>query len=378
METKDSFFSVSYDLLVRDTLAPYDLFVNASSLKERERFVRIFPKGEFLTEKDLSTFKQKYLQLYVPESQRHLYMQSLVKSGSYNDVEKANVLKSSALQYLHQIFDKDKEFTTELLSQSIEGCREVVELMVDVLDDYSIDDLRGLIGDLSFHDFYTYDHSINVSMYCISIYKALFPEAPRHEIVHAGLGGLLHDLGKIKIPTSILNNPGGLSNDEYEVIKKHPTYGIDLLLSGQVKVQASIDLSIIARVVHEHHENVDGTGYPNKLRGDEIHLMAKVCTIADFFDALTTKRSYNQVITVAEAANVMRKFRGIKLDERIFDIFEKHLHFIRSDYTRDMHLGNEFDPTLPYYFLPLTEVRLDKKNDFGKIKVLEKPKKHEP
>jgi HD-GYP domain-containing protein (c-di-GMP phosphodiesterase class II) len=378
MAIKESYFSVHFDLILRNENAHYDLFVNASSLKEKERFVRIFPRGDHLSEFDLSSFKTKYLQLYVPESQRHLYMQSLVKSGAYTDVEKANVLKSSALNYLNQIFDKNKEFNTEVLSQSIEGCREVVELMVDVLDDYSIDDLKGLIGDLSFHDFYTYDHSINVSMYCISIYKTLFPNAPRTEIVHAGLGGLLHDLGKIKIPTSILNNPGGLSQEEYEQIKKHPGFGIELLLSGQVKVQASIDLSIIARVVHEHHENVDGTGYPNKLKGEDIHLMAKVCTIADFFDALTTKRSYNQIITVAEAANVMRKFRGKKLDEKIFDVFEKHLHFIRSDYTRDMILGSEFDPTLPYNFLPLTEIRLDKKHEFGKIKVLEKPKKPAP
>ena len=365
-----SYFSVRYDLIVVDKQLPFDLFVNSSALAGRERFVRIFPRGETLEIGDVIELKKKYLQLYVPEHQRHFYMQSLVRSDSFSDTQKTEVIKSSALQYLSTIFAKDREFTTEVLSDSIEGCREVVELMVDILDDYSIDDLRGLIGNLSFHDFYTFDHSINVSMYCIAIYRNLFPTAKREEIVHVGLGGLLHDLGKIKIATSILNKPGKLSEEEYLEIKKHPTYGIDLLLSGEVKVHESIDVKIIARVIHEHHENYDGTGYPNRLKEEQIHLMARVCTIADFFDALTTKRAYNQVITVAESMNVLRKYSGIKLDPKILEAFERHLKYVRSDYIKDLKLDDHFDPTLPYIDLPIQEIKFEHNKDFGKIKIM--------
>lgn len=349
----------------------YDLFVNSSSIKEKEKFIRIFPAGGTLNKEDLEDYHRKYVQLYVPEDQRRIYLRSLVKTGG-GDIKKANVIKSSALEYLHNIFDKEN-FSTEYLSQSIEGCKEVVGAMVDVLDHHNIDSLRNLIGSLSFHDFYTYDHSINVSMYCITIYKAINPKASRNQLIHAGLGGLLHDLGKVKIPTHILNNPGGLSNEDYQMIKQHPDFGLELLLNGHCQVSEDIDLKIISRVVHEHHENIDGTGYPAKLKGKEqIHLLARVCTIADFFDAITTKRSYSEILSIPEAMNTMRKFRGIKLDPDIFDIFDQHVRYVRAEVTRDLKLADSFDPTLQYAKLPLEEIKkLEKDLDFGKIKIIE-------
>jgi HD-GYP domain-containing protein (c-di-GMP phosphodiesterase class II) len=378
MDMKPSYFSVRYDLIQTEQPLLFDLFVNSSVVKGKEKFVRIFPAGGVLLKNDLEEFHKKYIQLYVPEEQRRIYLKTLVKSEA-DDVVKTNVIKDAALDYLHSIFDKDKEFSTELLSKNIEGCREVVESMVDVLDHHNIESLRNLIGNLSFHDFYTYDHSINVSMYCISIYRAIHPKATRRELMHAGLGGLLHDLGKIKIPTHILNNPGGLSNEDYQTIKQHPDFGLELLLGGHCEVSSDIDLKIIARVVHEHHENFDGTGYPKKLKGkDEIHLLARVCTIADFFDAITTKRSYNEVLSIQDAMTTMRKFRGIKLDPDIFDIFDQQVRYVRTDFTKDIRLADSFDPTLPYVKLPIEEIKkFEKELDFGKIKVLDPKEKKE-
>lgn len=371
MEERRSFFSVRYDLIEVETPIGYDLFVNSSSIKEKEKFIRIFPLGGTLTKIELEEFHRKYIQLYVSEDQRRTYLRSLVKSN-VDDVKKTSVIKNAALDYLHNIFDKDN-FSTDYLSQSIDGCKEVVGAMVDVLDHHNIDSLRNLIGNLSFHDFYTYDHSINVSMYCITIYKAINPKASRNQLIHAGLGGLLHDLGKIKIPTHILNNPGNLTDEDYLLIKKHPDFGLDLLLNGHCQVSEDIDLKIISRVVHEHHENIDGTGYPAKLKGKEqIHLLARVCTIADFFDAITTKRTYNEILTIPEAMNTMRKFRGIKLDPEIFDVFDNHVRYVRAEFARDLKLADTFDPTLPYAKLPYEEIkRLEKDLDFGKIKIVD-------
>lgn len=378
MDTKPSFFSVRYDLIQVEQPLSFDLFVNSSVVKGKEKFVRIFPSGGVLEKADLEEYHRKYFQLYVPEDQRRIYLRSLIKTEA-DDVKKTTVIKEAALEYLHNIFDKDKEFSTELLSKNIEGCRDVVESMVDVLDHHNIDSLRNLIGNLSFHDFYTYDHSINVSMYCIQIYKAINPKATRKELTHAGLGGLLHDLGKIKIPTHILNNPGGLTNEEYAQIKQHPDFGLDLLVNGHCEVSEDIDLKIVARVVHEHHENFDGTGYPNKLKGkDEIHLLARVCTIADFFDAITTKRSYSEVLSIPDAMNTMRKFRGTKLDPTIFDIFDQHVRYVRADSAKDLRLADSFDPTIPYAKLPVEEIRkFEKEMDFGKIKVVDPAQKKE-
>ena len=377
MQGKQSYFSVRRDLIQLDKPISYDLFINSSVVKGKEKFIRIFPTGGILSRNEVEEFHKKYVQLYVPEEQRKIYLRSLVRESTAPDLEKVNVIKDAALDYLHNIFDKEKEFSTEILSQGIEGCREVVANMVDVLDGHNIESLRGLIGNLSFHDFYTYDHSINVSMYCITIYKAVNPKATKKELMHAGLGGLLHDLGKIKIPTHILNNPGGLSDEDYKEIKKHPDFGLDLLMGGHCVVDKDIDLKTISRVVHEHHENFDGTGYPAKLKGkEEIHLLARVCTIADFFDAITTKRSYNEVLSITDAMNTMRKFRAIKLDPDIFDIFDTHVRYVRADHARDLRLADSFDPTLPYAKLPIEEVkRMDKDADFGKIKFVDADKK---
>jgi HD-GYP domain-containing protein (c-di-GMP phosphodiesterase class II) len=377
--TKSSFFSVGYDLISKDTHLYYDLYVNSSAIKNKQKFIKIFPEGEYLSDQDLSELKKKYFQLYVSEDHRTKYMKSLSKSDSVSDVEATTFIKDSAIKYLHNIFDDEKEFSTELLSETIEECRGAVESMIDVLDDYNIDSLKGLIGSLSGHDFYTYDHSINVSMYCITILRALKPDANRLELIHAGLGGLLHDLGKVKIPTNILNAPGGLTDEEYEIIKKHPEYGIDLLKSGECEVSDDLDLNIIARIVHEHHENWDGKGYPSKLKEKEIHLLARICTIADFFDAITTKRSYNEVLPISQAIDVMNKFSGIKLDPKLFKAFAAHVKYTKVNSTKELKLADSFDPTLPYETIPLEEVKkMFDEEDFGKIRIAEHSEKIKP
>jgi HD-GYP domain-containing protein (c-di-GMP phosphodiesterase class II) len=374
--SEQSYFSVSYDLIVTGKVQDYDLFVNSSAVKNKQKFVRIFPQGEELTESDLNNLKAKYHQLYVPETQRNTYMRSIANSHNISVEEAATFIKDSAIKYLHKIFDDEKEFSTELLSETIEGCREAVESMIDVLDDYNIDSLRGLIGNLSGHDFYTYDHSINVSMYCITVFRAIKPNATRVELMHAGLGGLLHDLGKLKIPTNILNNPGGLSDEEYEIIKKHPGYGIDLLRSGEVQCSEDIDLETIARIVHEHHENWDGTGYPDKIKEKEIHLLARVCCIADFFDAITTKRSYNEVLPISQAIDVMDRTAGKKLDPKLFKLFAQHVKYSKVQSTKQLKMADQFDPSIPYEELPLEEIEeMFSEEDFGKIRFIDENNK---
>tara|TARA_Y100000768_G_scaffold388864_1_gene388050 strand:- start:15211 stop:16356 length:1146 start_codon:yes stop_codon:yes gene_type:complete len=367
-----SFFSVNYDLIIHGEHMPYDLYVNASSLESKQKYVRVFPQGEELSLIDLENFKKKYRQLYVAEDQRNLYMKSLVKSEAIEDDDAVTFIKDSAINHLHKVFDPQKEFSTEILYETIRGCKDAVESMIDVLDDYNIDGLRMLIGNLATHDFYTYDHSINVSMYCLTIMRVLKPNATRAELLHAGLGGLLHDLGKVKIPTHILNKPEGLSEDEYQVIKTHPDLGLNLILGTGEEEFEGLDLKTIARIIHEHHENVDGTGYPKKLAGNEIHLLARVCAIADFFDAITTKRSYSEVVTVSHAISIMEKTVGKKIDEKIFKVFCNHIEYSNIAQAKDLRMSDEFDPSIPYAVLPLEEVEaMFSDEDFGKIRVID-------
>ena len=373
----NNFFSVSFDLILLDKAIPYDLYVNSSANQERERFVRIYPKNDPLTLEDLKLFKKKYFQLYVHELQRDDYLKSLIQLKNVGDVQKGDVIKSSAIHYLDKIFSDEKEFTTELLSETINECKVAVESMVDVIKDYDVSKVQGLIASLSFHDFYTYDHSINVSMYCISLYTAAKPNATKDEIVMAGLGGLLHDIGKIKISTDIINKPEKLSDEEFSIIKAHPTFGLELLTENPCPDCKGVDFNIIKRVVHEHHENFNGTGYPAKLAGPDIHLLARITAIADFFDAITTKRTYHEVLSTEDAIAVMSKSVGKKIDPQLFEIFTRSVKQLVMTGKLNKELPEDFDPCQPQNVLPFRNPKgykiegfggNDKPQSFGKIK----------
>lgn len=360
----NNFFSVSFDLILLDKSIPYDLYVNSSASEDRERFVRIYPKNDILSLEDLKLFKKKYFQLYVHEFQRNDYLKSLIQIKGVPDVQKGDVIKSSAIHYLDKLFDKDKEFTTELLSETISECKVAVESMVDVIKDYDVSKLQGLIASLSFHDFYTYDHSINVSMYCISLFRAAKPNATKEEIVMAGLGGLLHDIGKIKISTDIINKPEKLSEEEFNIIKTHPAFGFELLTENPCACEG-VDFNIIKRVVHEHHENFNGSGYPKKISGADIHLLARVTAIADFFDAITTKRTYHEVLTTEDAIAVMSKTVGKKLDPHLFEIFTKSVKQLVLTGKMHKELPEDFDPCQPQNVLPFRNPKGFKVEGFG-------------
>lgn len=373
----NNFFSISFDLIAIEHAIPYDLYVNSSANENKERYVRIYPKNDLITSEELKIFKKKYFQLYVHESQREQYLKSLINCSNVPDSQKSEIIKDSAIHYLDKLFDKDKEFTTEILSETLQGCKTTVESMVDVIKDYDVSKLQSLIATLSFHDFYTYDHSINVSMYCIALYSAARPNAPKEEIVLAGLGGLLHDIGKLKISTDIINNPDKLTEDEFDIIKKHPDYGYNLLVENSCDCEG-VDFEIIKRIVHEHHENYNGTGYPQKLVGVDIHLLARVTAIADFFDAITTKRSYHEVLPTEDAIAVMSKAVGKKLDPDLFQIFTTSVKQLILTGKINRELPEDFDPCQPQNVLPFRTPKpnfkvegfgdKEKERAFGKIK----------
>jgi putative nucleotidyltransferase with HDIG domain len=377
-EFGNSFFSISFDLVLIDKPMTYDLYVNSSSSELREKFVRIYPVGDTLHDEDLKMFRKKYHQLYVHENQRDEYLKSLLHISNVSDTQKTEIIKSSAIVYLDKLFDEDKEFTTEVLSETIQDCKVAVESMVEVIKDYDVSKIQNLIASLSFHDFYTYDHSINVSMYCIALFNSIKPNAPKEEVVLAGLGGLLHDIGKIKIQTDIINKPDKLSDEEFNIIKSHPKYGYDLLSENGCIECEGVDFEVIKKIVYEHHENYNGTGYPNKIEGENINLFARITAIADFFDAITTKRSYHEVLSTEDALQVMSKSTGKKLDPKLFEAFTKNVKQLIVNGKINKELPEDFDPCQPQNVLPFRNPKPTfkvegfgkdgEKKEYGKIK----------
>ncbi len=350
-----SYFTVAFNLILTGASLPYDLWVNSSSNSHKDRFFKIVSKGESLTHDTIEGFK-KYHRVYVLESERGLYLQSLVSNNNAEDVEKVSVIKDSAVKYLDDIFSPEKEFNTELLGQALEGCHESMKSMVGVIKDYDINNLKGLIGELSFHDFYTYDHSINVSMYTVLIMKHLKPNAKESELTSAGLGGLLHDLGKTKVPTHILNKTDKLTDQEFNIIKSHPLLGGKLFDETNVELPGT-NKEVIRRVIIEHHENFDGTGYPRKLKGEGIHLVSRVCAIADFFDAITTKRSYSDVLPIEDALKVMERTVGKKLDPELFSFFVEKVSKVVLKGREGIELPEDFDTEKPHKELPIQKIK---------------------
>jgi len=149
-------------------------------------------------------------------------------------------------------------------------------------------------------DSYTHGHCERVATYAVAVARALGLHGV--ELTTVRLGAYLHDVGKVRVPHEILNKPGRLTSEEFDVMKMHPVYGIELLAA----VEFPWDIKPIIR---SHHERFDGSGYPDRLRGDEIPLAAQIIGIADVYDALTTTRSYRGAMTKAQALALMADSR---------------------------------------------------------------------
>jgi len=135
-------------------------------------------------------------------------------------------------------------------------------------------------------DKYTFEHSVSVAVLLTSFCKAL---GMSHEIIHqVGIGGLLHDIGKTKVPLAILNKPGRLDEDEFTIMRRHVNYSQDILETAKEVSEIS------SGIIYEHHERYDGSGYPNAKSVDGISLYGKMAAIVDVYDALTSNRCYHQ------------------------------------------------------------------------------------
>ncbi len=174
-----------------------------------------------------------------------------------------------------------------------------------------------LLSNIKAKDEYTYEHSVNVSILAAGITKAL--KMDKDEMFEYTLGAILHDIGKSKIPDEILKKQSPLTRSEYEVLKKHVELGVEILSSH--KEATAQTLSVIA----EHHERLNGTGYPQKLSGTQISLGGKLGGILDVYDALTSHRIYHEPVHPVQALKEIYAQRGILFEEELIQQFIKFL-----------------------------------------------------
>jgi len=166
-------------------------------------------------------------------------------------------------------------------------------------------------------DDYTYLHSVAVCALMVALSKQLgLDEKDTRE---AGMGGLLHDLGKALMPMDVLNKPGKLTDAEFDIIKKHPEEGHRLLVEGNSVGAIPLDICL------HHHEKVNGSGYPHKLPGDKISLYAKMGAVCDVYDAITSNRPYKAGWDPAESIRKMTEWSSGHFDSNVFQAFVKSI-----------------------------------------------------
>ncbi|MFH1616109.1 MAG: HD domain-containing phosphohydrolase [Planctomycetota bacterium] len=190
------------------------------------------------------------------------------------------------------------------------------------LKDLFIGSLKALTKSIDAKDEYTRGHSERVALISQWIAHRYAEQKPLEEdVIHKiYLTGLLHDIGKIGVNDAVLTKKGKLSAEELNRIKSHPLIGANIL--SEIKLMRDITSGVLC-----HHEHVDGTGYPNGLRGDEIPLIGKIVMLADCFDAMTSRRSYRDAMSIDKAIEEIKSKLGTHFDEEIGQIFiESNVH----------------------------------------------------
>ena len=190
-------------------------------------------------------------------------------------------------------------------------------LLFSIVDNKDIvsseeDDKKILLNTLSNKGLSHFCHSKRVGKLSKKIAKEM--KLTKQQVKEVKLAALMHDIGKLSIDDSILNSKQRLTNEQYELIKKHTTVGYELL-------ECSNDFLNLSKFVLEHHERWDGTGYPNKISGENISLPAGIIAVADSYDAMISDRPYRKALTKKQAREEIKRCAGSQFDPNIAKIF---------------------------------------------------------
>ena len=240
----------------------------------------------------LETIKRLDIQGYCEKSDKFEQLLLLIESG-IKSIEQMHEIKR-----INEMLKESKEQLERAYLDTIQSLRYAVEAK----------------------DPYTRGHSDRVSEYAVLIGRKM--GLPEDEIKTLQIGGLFHDIGKIGVPDSILQKEAKLTDDEYSQIKNHPSIGAHIL--GEAEA-----FKDIIPIVKHHHERFDGRGYPSRLSGEEIPLLARITAVADTFDAMTSKRSYRNALDIQYVKEEIERCKGTQNNPKIAEVF---LEILNNDF----------------------------------------------
>lgn len=305
---QSGFMPIEVASLRVDKILNFDLFIHTGRelLLYRSRSLTF-------TEASLSKLRENRVEtVYIPGTAREAYhkyieenLREVLADPQIPEPKKATILYDSSKMLIQDVF------TNPTYPEHIKRSKSLVENTVGYI-------LRGRDAFLNLMkitslDYYTYTHSVNVATFAVSLARQLGLTESR-TLIELGTGALLHDVGKSRVSNEILNKKGALNNVEMGIMKKHPQWGVDLLR----------DTNLIPPVAYhpvaEHHERIDGSGYPHGSTGKDQHLFSRIVAICDVFDALTTNRVYQKAMGTYPALKLMMAMRGT-LDVKLLTQF---------------------------------------------------------
>ena len=277
----NEYISITKKAIIENTVTEFDLFLK-SYVNGRIRYI-LFSRGneQFTPERKEELLSKNVQEFYISTEDTDKYLRYQEKNLKYI-VEDGNKSSSEVSGALYQVAGN---LTQDILNdpasgQNIQRTSEWVNNTISHITQN--ENTFSSLLEVTSHDYQTYTHSINVSI--IGLLFGRYLSLKQHELNSLGKGLLLHDIGKVTLPTELLHKHDNLTKEEFNKIKKHPKAGLDLL-----EHNTNID-SPSLKVVLQHHENYDGSGYPYGIGGGEIHLFGHIARIIDAYDVMTSNR----------------------------------------------------------------------------------------
>jgi len=229
-------------------------------------------------------------------------LQEVIASKRLSPEKKAQLVHQHSIVMMNRLMDNP---SVENIIQAKKGVAEIVDLIL------TNDETNKCLLNITTHDYNTYVHSVNVGVLGISISKRIFARSAGHDMYELGAAFFLHDLGKVHVDQSIITKPSILTDAEMAQMRRHPEFGYEILTrTNQLTEECRT-------IILHHHERYEGNGYPLGLKGDDIHLYGRICSLADVYDALNSDRPYR---------NGMGPFAALKvMKEEMINHFQKDL-----------------------------------------------------
>lgn len=269
----------------------------------------IFDKYGKLLLVEGTVLKQHYIR------KLELYGVSSISVDKDRDIDEneLNMLSKGSDIIYQEAFNAIKDVLQKVNKSQSFDTKIIVDIVEDIVDKVTMEkQIFSRLNSIREMDNYTYLHSIDVCIYSIIMGKNL--GLSNKDLNKLGLGAILHDIGKGRVPAEILLKPGPLTREEFDIMKRHTIYGYEIISNSNMD-------RIAANIAAQHHERWDGLGYPGRLKGTDIDKFARIVTVCDIYDALTANRVYKGRILPHEAAEYIANNRGVIADPELIGSF---------------------------------------------------------